>query len=163
MNKIKKYFELSFLEEKMEQEIKFSNNKIVRTERLVEIYDIIGLQGYKLVYNVDTKYYEVRHMKEDEVFSVTSKSQQEIVEYINLILTKKEELDFKLNDYFLHIQSCDDGWDFTLFDSQMKELDGGQLDNPEMNILEARDTFINDFIEIEELKKAIPVLIEIEE
>lgn len=163
MNKIKKYFDLSFVEEKMEQEIKFTNKKIVKTERLVEIYDVIGLEDYKLVYNIDTKYYEVRHMEEDEVFSVTSKSQQEIVDYINLILNKEEELDFRLNDYFLHIQSCDDGWDFTLFDNQMKELDGGQLDNPEMNIIEARDTFINDFIEIEELKKAIPVLTKIEE
>lgn len=39
---------------------------------------------------------------------------------------------------YLHIQPCDTGWDYTLYDKEtMRELDGGQLDAPDMNRLEA--------------------------
>ena len=35
---------------------------------------------------------------------------------------------------YLHIQPCDSGWDYTLYDAaSMKELDGGQLDMPELS------------------------------
>ncbi|ODR44711.1 LPD28 domain-containing protein [Eisenbergiella tayi] len=42
---------------------------------------------------------------------------------------------FLLNDAtYLHIQPCDTGWDYTLYDKEtMKELDGGQLDEPELS------------------------------
>ena len=34
---------------------------------------------------------------------------------------------------YLHIQSCDTGWDYTLYDvATMKQLDGGQLDGPDL-------------------------------
>ena len=34
---------------------------------------------------------------------------------------------------YLHIQPCDTGWDYTLYDAAtMRELDGGQLDAPEL-------------------------------
>src|SRR5699024_5552346 len=33
---------------------------------------------------------------------------------------------------YLHVQPCDIGWDYTLYDAAtMKQLDGGQLDAPE--------------------------------
>ena len=39
---------------------------------------------------------------------------------------------------YLHIQSCDSGWDYTLYDAaSMKELDGGQLDMPEISRMKA--------------------------
>ena len=39
---------------------------------------------------------------------------------------------------YLHIQPCDTGWDYTLYDKEtMRELDGGQLDAPDMSRLEA--------------------------
>ena len=42
------------------------------------------------------------------------------------------------NATYLHIQSCDSGWDYTLYDSaSMKELDGGQLDMPEISRMKA--------------------------
>ena len=38
----------------------------------------------------------------------------------------------------LHIQPCDSGWDYTLYDAaSMKELDGGQLDMPELSRMKA--------------------------
>ena len=34
---------------------------------------------------------------------------------------------------YLHVQPCDTGWDYTLYDaSTMKQLDGGQLDGPDL-------------------------------
>ena len=42
------------------------------------------------------------------------------------------------NATYLHIQPCDSGWDYTLYDAaSMKELDGGQLDMPELSCMKA--------------------------
>ena len=39
---------------------------------------------------------------------------------------------------YLHIQPCDTGWDYTLYDKEtMRELDGGQLDAPDLRRSEA--------------------------
>ena len=39
---------------------------------------------------------------------------------------------------YLHIQPCDTGWDYTLYDKKtMRELDGGQLDAPDLRRSEA--------------------------
>ena len=39
---------------------------------------------------------------------------------------------------YLHIQSCDTGWDYTLYDKESKkELDGGQLDAPDIDLSQA--------------------------
>ena len=38
-------------------------------------------------------------------------------------------------DQYLAIQTCEDGYDYTLFDKEFHEIDGGQLDNPELSIL----------------------------
>ena len=47
----------------------------------------------------------------------------------------QQEALFLINDTtYLHIQPCDSGWDYTLYDAaSMKELDGGQLDMPELS------------------------------
>ena len=49
----------------------------------------------------------------------------------------QQEALFLINDAtYLHIQSCDSGWDYTLYDAaSMKELDGGQLDMPELSCM----------------------------
>ena len=48
-------------------------------------------------------------------------------------------------DRFLAIQTCDDGYDFTLYDGNLAEIDGGQLDNPEMSMNEIRNEILEDF------------------
>ena len=47
----------------------------------------------------------------------------------------QQEALFLIDDAtYLHIQPCDSGWDYTLYDAaSMKELDGGQLDMPELS------------------------------
>ena len=53
--------------------------------------------------------------------------------------TELSEALLLLNDAtYLHIQPCETGWDYTLYDKEsMKELDGGQLDGPNMGRSEA--------------------------
>lgn len=46
---------------------------------------------------------------------------------------------------FLVLQTCDDGYDYTMYDNHYKEIDGGQLDMPELSMLEARDIILKDF------------------
>ena len=47
----------------------------------------------------------------------------------------QQEALFLIDDAtYLHIQPCDSGWDYTLYDAaSMKELDGGQLNMPELS------------------------------
>ena len=49
----------------------------------------------------------------------------------------QQEALFLINDTtYLHIHPCDSGWDYTLYDAtSMKELDGGQLDMPELSCM----------------------------
>ena len=51
----------------------------------------------------------------------------------------QQEALFLIDDAtYLHIQPCDSGWDYTLYDAaSMKELDGGQLDMPEISRMKA--------------------------
>ena len=72
-----------------------------------------------------------RHYKEickERCIDLTAKQEPEQADI-------PQEALFLLNDAtYLHIQPCDTGWDYTLYDKEtMKELDGGQLDTPELS------------------------------
>ena len=58
----------------------------------------------------------------------------------------QQEALFLIDDAtYLHIQPCDSGWDYTLYDAaSMKELDGGQLDAPELSRMKAVLQICND-------------------
>lgn len=47
-------------------------------------------------------------------------------------------------DSFLMVQRCDDGYDYTLYDKDFQLVDGGQLDAPDMTMLEARNAILAD-------------------
>ena len=51
----------------------------------------------------------------------------------------QQEALFLIDDAtYLHIQPCDSGWDYTLYDAaSMKEMDGGQMDMPELSRMKA--------------------------
>ena len=53
--------------------------------------------------------------------------------------SSQQEALFLIDDAtYLHIQPCDSGWDYTMYDKEtMKELDGGQLDAPEFPRMKA--------------------------
>ena len=48
-------------------------------------------------------------------------------------------------EYILAIQTCDSGYDFTLYKADYMEYDGGQLDMPELSIEEMRDVILESF------------------
>ena len=79
-----------------------------------------------------------------ELINDVERNYKEICKERGIDLTAKQEPEqadipqealFLLNDaIYLHIQPCDTGWDYTLYDKEtMKELDGGQLDAPELS------------------------------
>ena len=43
---------------------------------------------------------------------------------------------------YIAIQSCDDGWDYTLYHSDFSVMDGGQVDAPELTIQEVREQIL---------------------
>ena len=79
-----------------------------------------------------------------ELINDIERHYKEICKERGIDLTAKQEPEqadipqealFLLNDAtYLHIQPCDTGWDYTLYDKEtMKELDGGQLDTPKLS------------------------------
>ena len=45
----------------------------------------------------------------------------------------------------LQVQTCEDGYDYTLLDENYNEIDGGQVDNPELSMLEVRRDILESF------------------
>lgn len=71
-----------------------------------------------------------------------------------------EQMAWKVGkDHYLILQTCDDGWDYTLYDKNFKEIDGGQLDMPELSMQEARSEILKDF----ELDKKDLVVVDYDE
>lgn len=55
-----------------------------------------------------------------------------------------DEAVYRLDDkQYLYIQQYDEGYDYTLYDADMKELDGGQLDNMTLNMEQARNEILS--------------------
>lgn len=57
-----------------------------------------------------------------------------------------EEAAWKVGrDRILAVQTCEDGYDYTLFDEHYNEIDGGQVDNPDMSMIEVRQDILESF------------------
>ena len=71
----------------------------------------------------------------------------------------QQEALFLIDDAtYLHIQPCDSGWDYTLYDAaSMKELDGGQLDMPEISRMRQFSRFVMTTIWAETRVKYAPL------
>ena len=87
--------------------------------------ETINKTSCELINNIERHYKEI--CKERGI-DLTAKQEPEQADI-------PQEALFLLNDAtYLHIQPCDTGWDYTLYDKEtMKELDGGQLDTPELS------------------------------
>ena len=58
-----------------------------------------------------------------------------------------DEVCYKVSSMYLHIQEASDGgWDYTLYDNQLREIDGGQLGDPDTPLSEVRDDLISDIL-----------------
>ena len=59
-------------------------------------------------------------------------------------------------DRILAVQTCEDGYDYTLLDENYNEIDGGQLDNPDLSMIEARKEILESFgLEHRELRAMV--------
>jgi hypothetical protein len=55
------------------------------------------------------------------------------------------EIAYRIGENYFTIQNTEDGYDYTFYDKEYRELDGGVYDNPDVTIVEA----INDILEDE--------------
>ena len=63
--------------------------------------------------------------------------------YYPEIQTQDEQGAWKLGGKgYIAIQSCDDGWDYTIYHSDFSVMDGGQLTSPELTIQEVREEIL---------------------
>ena len=105
--------------------------------------------GYIASWSKDKELKELRASLETinktscELINDIERNYKEICKERGIDLTAKQEPEqadipqetlFLLDDAtYLHIQPCDTGWDYTLYDvATMKQMDGGQLDGPDM-------------------------------
>ena len=106
--------------------------------------------GYIASWSKDKELKELRASLETinktscELINDIERNYKEICKERDIDLTAKQEPEqadipqetlFLLDDAtYLHIQPCDTGWDYTLYDKEtMRELDGGQLDTPKLS------------------------------
>ena len=106
--------------------------------------------GYIASWSKDKELKELRASLETinktscELINDIERNYKEICTERGIDLTAKQEPEqadipqetlFLLDDAtYLHIQPCDTGWDYTLYDKEtMRELDGGQLDTPKLS------------------------------
>ncbi len=57
------------------------------------------------------------------------------------------ELAFQLADRYISIQEASEGYDYTIYDMDYRELDGGVYDNPDITIRQALDEIVKDLKE----------------
>lgn len=58
---------------------------------------------------------------------------------------EQDEVAYILDKGYLYIQSCDTGYDYTVYGLDFNEIDGGQLDNPKFSIDQAAQDLIEDY------------------
>ena len=62
-------------------------------------------------------------------------------------MENKTELAVAIADRYISIHEVDDGYDYTIYDRNYKELDGGVYDNPDISIREALNEIVADLRE----------------
>jgi len=67
-----------------------------------------------------------------------------------------EQMAFSIKDKFVSIQTCMEGYDYSVFDADYKLIDGGVYDNPDISIHAALKDVLEDF-GLSEQDKRIPV------
>ena len=106
---------------------------------------------------------DINPIKEEKSGSLTAFLQQ-------AVYFMESELAFSIADRYIYIQDATEGYDYTIYDSDFTELDGGVYDDPENSIYEALDEIVEDLKmqpdtdrikgEITEESKLIPINLE---
>ena len=96
--------------------------------------ETIRLAASELIDSIDGHFKELQRARENEL----SEKETELP-----LQEEKQETSYLLeNGNYLYIQTCETGYDYTLYQPDFTDLDGGQLDNPEISIEKARDEIL---------------------
>lgn len=96
--------------------------------------ETIRLAASELIDNIDGHFKELQRARENEL----SEKETELP-----LQEEKQETSYLLeNGNYLYIQTCETGYDYTLYQPDFTDLDGGQLYNPEISIEKARDEIL---------------------
>lgn len=105
-----------------------------------ELYELKGsletirLAASELIDSIDGHFKELQRERENEL----SEKETELP-----LQEEKQEAAYLLeNGSYLYIQTCETGYDYTLYQPDFTDIDGGQLDNPEISIEKARDEIL---------------------
>lgn len=92
----------------------------------------------------------LRHGEQETAHYCDSAGFAEVPEFLQE-QEREQEAAYRLDDgTYLYVQTSESCYDYTLYDSDMKELDGGQLDNLDLSLVEAR----NEILALHELHPA---------
>ena len=96
--------------------------------------ETIRLAASDLIDNIDGHFKELQRTRENELSETEAEP---------ALQEEKHEAAYQLeNGSYLYIQTCETGYDYTLYQPDFTDLDGGQLDNPEISIEKARDEIL---------------------
>ena len=132
-----------FVKQRFEEQL--HNSGIEDVSMYMERFDTLYEQG-KMDNLMPTE--EQKYIIEDVSFTENDNPDSEVKE--------PEQMAFSINDKFVSIQTCDDGYDYSIFDANYKLLDGGVYDNPDISIYAALKDILED-IGITERDERIPV------
>lgn len=76
------------------------------------------------------------------------KNNQETLNEIIDDLKELHQIAIEIADRYIGIQECDNGYDYTIYGPDYKEIDGGVYDNPDISIREALNEIIDDLKEL---------------
>ena len=98
--------------------------------------ETINKTSCELINDIERNYKEICKERGIDLTAAPEPEQapQQAVEEVPQPSAEYQEALLVLDDTsYLHVQPCDTGWDYTLYDvATMKQLDGGQLDGPDM-------------------------------
>ena len=111
--------------------------------------ETIRLAASELIDSIDGHFKELQRAKENELSEKeTEPALQE----------EKQEAAYLLeNGNYFYIQTCETGYDYTLYQPDFTDLDGGQLDNLEISIEKARDEILKMHELLGQELKEIPI------
>ena len=96
--------------------------------------ETIRLAASELIDSIDGHFKELQRAKENELAEKDAEP---------FLQEEKQETAYLLeNGNYLYIQTCETCYDYTLYQPDFTDLDGGQLDNPEISIEKARDEIL---------------------
>ena len=98
--------------------------------------ETINKTSCELINDIERNYKEICKERGIDLTAASEPEQtpQQTAEEVSQPSAEYSEALLVLDDTtYLHVQPCDTGWDYTLYDAAtMKQLDGGQLDGPDM-------------------------------